>query len=1847
MKKTTFLKPLLTLTFSMAFLLIPHSGFDVSAASHTCGGVTYDKALDSSFTGDYLTSGNYYLTENIELTDTLEIAAGSDVKICLNGKNITGQPIYNYGTLTLNNCNTAQGCVSIYYGYNSAVLNGNAVIDSDGLSLIADTSKINGCTFKKVYCCDSSEISNGTFNAAVNCFDSSVITGGTFNSTVYCDNTSNISGGTFKAAVYCYNSSVITGGYFGGRVEALSQKSIKGGYFKTSPDESYIADGYDVTASGDSNYPYKVVKGHICGGVAYDKALDSSFTGGDLTSGNYYLTEDITLTSMLTISAGSDVKICLNGKNVRGVVSNNDTLTLNNCNTAKGSISRYWGKTSSVLNGNAVIDSDDYSQISNTSKINGCTFNTDVLCRNSSEISNGTFNATVRCYESSNISGGTFNTYVYCADSSVITGGYFGGHVGIISGSHQKFISGGYFKTSPYEGFIADGYVVTASGDSNYPYKVVKGHACNGVTYDKALDSSFTGGTLASGNYYLTGNISLTSDIVINRGSSVKICLNGKNITGAGNSTFNGIYNCGTLTLNNCNTAQGCVSRYYGERSSVLNGNAVIDSDNNSQITATSKINGCTFNTTVVCHDSSEISDGTFNARVRCIDSSNISGGTFNADVNCADSSEISGGTFNADVHCAASSEISGGTFNADVHCSEISGGYFGGNVAGNTKSISGGYFKTSPYEGLIADGYVVTASGDSNYPYKVVKGHICGGVTYDKALDSSFTGGTLASGNYYLTEDIELTDTLEIAAGSDVKICLNGKNITGAGNSTFNSIYNYGTLTLNNCNTAQGCVSRYHGEKGSVLNGNAVIGSGSQSEILDTSKINGCTFNGDVDCYGNSEISGGYFGGNVTASTGSTKFIKGGYFKTSPNESYIADGYIVTASGDSNYPYKVVKGHACNGVTYDKALDSSFTGGYLNSGNYYLTEDIELTDTLEIAAGSDVKICLNGKNITGQGILNNGTLTLNNCDTAKGSISRYWGKSSSVLNGNAVIDSDSYSQVKDTSKINGCTFNAPVRCYNSSEISNGTFNADIYCHDSSNISGGTFNADVNCLNSSVITGGYFGGQVGIISGSHQKFIRGGYFKTSPDKSYIADGYVVTASGDSNYPYKVVKGHICGGVTYDKALDSSFTGGTLTSGNYYLTSDLSLTSEIRVDRGSSVKICLNGHNITQTQNAGIIINKGTLDLIDCKATGKLSGGKSSPSLNLGGCIYNAGTMTVGYITIDGNSALHGGAVSNYGNMQIAYCTFTNNSTTGDGGAISNSGTMTVAHTKITLNSARRGGGICNNNTLTLTDVTVTGNTADTIGGIYSSDSGVPITISEDIIIKDNTSTQNSKHNDVCINNNKFAIGTNGLGTNSYINVYTIPAPTVSAPAAITTANQADYTEYFHSSSPDCYIVNGTDNAVMLATGNYTVTFDTNGHGTAPAPQTLLYGDKVTEPDAPTADGMQFFGWYKESTCENKWDFGTDIVTADITLYASWCDHSGNTNTLSCTQDTVCSVCGGKIAATGHSLGTDLLFDSTHHWQVCRNSWCGEILNKTPHSYGDWTVTVPATEDSEGEHEHSCTVCGYTEKEVIPKDAHVHSFGSEWKHDENYHWHECACGERTDISAHIPDSGKAAQSGEIYTGTLTYTCTVCGCTTGTEKITQKVSDDIPDYTYAPLYIETGITYEKLHIDVKTDESSVTLSWEAISGAKGYKVYVYDSDDTLIRVKKLDETEITFRKLTNGETYRFVVKYTLSGRSYLSNYSDEAKVTIMYKPFVKVSSANGGIRLSWDAVEGAEKYAVYRIDSRTDSGRAVKLAETTKLSVRITASGEGIYGVKAYVNGKWTTLTTSDLVKAEAE
>jgi uncharacterized repeat protein (TIGR02543 family) len=69
---------------------------------------------------------------------------------------------------------------------------------------------------------------------------------------------------------------------------------------------------------------------------------------------------------------------------------------------------------------------------------------------------------------------------------------------------------------------------------------------------------------------------------------------------------------------------------------------------------------------------------------------------------------------------------------------------------------------------------------------------------------------------------------------------------------------------------------------------------------------------------------------------------------------------------------------------------------------------------------------------------------------------------------------------------------------------------------------------------------------------------------------------------------------------------------------------------------------------------------------------------------------------------------------------------------------------------------------------------------------------------------------------------------------------------------------------------------------------FTVTYDSNGGSAVTAEEDIEDGGLATEPTDPTRLNYTFAGWFEDDdTFANEWDFTTDTVTEDITLYAKW------------------------------------------------------------------------------------------------------------------------------------------------------------------------------------------------------------------------------------------------------------------------------------------------------------------------------------------------------------------------
>ncbi|KAK3605151.1 hypothetical protein CHS0354_000820 [Potamilus streckersoni] len=69
---------------------------------------------------------------------------------------------------------------------------------------------------------------------------------------------------------------------------------------------------------------------------------------------------------------------------------------------------------------------------------------------------------------------------------------------------------------------------------------------------------------------------------------------------------------------------------------------------------------------------------------------------------------------------------------------------------------------------------------------------------------------------------------------------------------------------------------------------------------------------------------------------------------------------------------------------------------------------------------------------------------------------------------------------------------------------------------------------------------------------------------------------------------------------------------------------------------------------------------------------------------------------------------------------------------------------------------------------------------------------------------------------------------------------------------------------------------------------YTITFESNG-GSKVENITVRSGSTATEPEKPTYANHKFLGWYKEVELINLFDFNSEQIKSNITLYAKWTD----------------------------------------------------------------------------------------------------------------------------------------------------------------------------------------------------------------------------------------------------------------------------------------------------------------------------------------------------------------------
>ncbi|MGN1444646.1 MAG: cohesin domain-containing protein [Acutalibacteraceae bacterium] len=271
---------------------------------------------------------------------------------------------------------------------------------------------------------------------------------------------------------------------------------------------------------------------------------------------------------------------------------------------------------------------------------------------------------------------------------------------------------------------------------------------------------------------------------------------------------------------------------------------------------------------------------------------------------------------------------------------------------------------------------------------------------------------------------------------------------------------------------------------------------------------------------------------------------------------------------------------------------------------------------------------------------------------------------------------------------------------------------------------------------------------------------------------------------------------------------------------------------------------------------------------------------------------------------------------------------------------------------------------------------------------------------------------------------------------------------------------------------------------------------------------------------------------------------------------------------------VCTVCKKKFA------------DGNGKKEITAKS---TIISPKGHSYK--TTITKATTAKDGKKVSVCSVCRSIGKTVvIPKVSTIALSAAKYTYDGTVKTPSIIVKDRNgSVLVKNRDYVLSFSPGRKNTGKYSVTVQLTGNYSGSKTV--------------EFYIVPGKTSK---ISVSLTTSSIKASWKSVTGASGYKVYLFKGNKCMQHGYTADTT-FTFSKLHSGTDYRIAVKAykAIDGaKCYSDSYTALNTTTRPDTPTLKVVPGTKKAMLSWTKQTGADGYVVYMATSK--NGKYTKIA-----------------------------------------
>lgn len=244
-----------------------------------------------------------------------------------------------------------------------------------------------------------------------------------------------------------------------------------------------------------------------------------------------------------------------------------------------------------------------------------------------------------------------------------------------------------------------------------------------------------------------------------------------------------------------------------------------------------------------------------------------------------------------------------------------------------------------------------------------------------------------------------------------------------------------------------------------------------------------------------------------------------------------------------------------------------------------------------------------------------------------------------------------------------------------------------------------------------------------------------------------------------------------------------------------------------------------------------------------------------------------------------------------------------------------------------------------------------------------------------------------------------------------------------------------------------------ENTEIPALRDYAVTV-TGGTATVAAGTTItraMEGVEVTV-TAQAPGGKHFVKWVVKAggvTLANETSATTTFTMPanDVTIEAEFAENPVEAYTLTVIKGTASVAAGTPI--------TDKIEQNTVVTITADAPETGKVFDKWGVLEGNVTLADATKATTTFTMPASAVKIEATYKDAPP--SHTHSYGTDWKYDDNNHWHECECGDKADLAAHsfqwVIDKAATKEA----TGSRHEECTVCGA----KRSENTVIDKLPD------------------------------------------------------------------------------------------------------------------------------------------------------------------------------------------